>query len=274
MILYEFLDRRYAFALYKTCSEAGNVDLVLEQLKEIVDEVEVNEGLRKIIKNPQIKNYNKKLIFKEMFEGDIEDELLSFLLLLIDKGRILYLKEKYIQFKQIILKRNNTVIAKARTVIPLDEEQREKLMDTLQKKYNKIIILEEELDRSLIGGILVTIGNEVLDGSIKGRLEEIRERLEGNIVKRYNYIELKRKLKAHVYSKVDIDKIELEYLRKWLKSFYKRDIEIIIDNENIISKENFYVRVGKDIFTRATIEQLSGESGEVKELRNPDDYLA
>lgn len=272
--MYEFLDRRYAFALYKTCNEAGNVDLVLEQLKEIVDEIEVNEGLRKIIKNPQIKNYNKKRIFKEMFEGDIEEELLNFLLLLIDKGRILYLKEKYIQFKYIVLKRNNTVIVKVKTVIPLDEEQRKQLIDVLQKKYNHIVILKEDIDKSLIGGILITVGNEVLDGSIKGRLEEIRERIEGNTVKRYNYLELNKELKAQVCSKIKINDIELEKLRKWLKSFYKRDIEIVMANDSFKSQEDFYVRVGDDIFTRATIKQLSGESGEVKELKNPDDYLA
>lgn len=272
--MYEFLDRRYAFALYKTCNKAGNVDLVLKQLKEIVDELEVNEGLRKIIKNPQIKNYNKKLIFKEMFEGDIEKELLNFLLLLIDKGRILYLKEKYIQFSQIILKRNNTVIVKAKTVIPLNEDQRNQLIAILQKKYNHIVILKEDIDKSLIGGILITVGNEVLDGSIKGRLEEIRERIEGNVVKRYNYLELNKELKAQVYSKTEINEVELEDLRNWLKSFYKRDIEMVIDNDNIKSQEDFYVRVGEDIFTRATIKQLSGEKGQVKELKDPDDYLA
>jgi len=160
--MYEFLDRRYALALYNTCVEAGNVELVLEDLKEIVDEMKNNEGLIKIIRNPQINKYNKKRIFKELFKGSIEDELLSFLLLLIEKGRILYLKEKYTQFRLIYLEHNNTVIAKIKSVIPLDENQREAIKQKLEKRYEKTIILEEQIDESLLGGIQLTVGNEVI----------------------------------------------------------------------------------------------------------------
>jgi len=84
--MYEFLDRRYALALYEMCKEAGNIETVLEELGEVVEEMDNNEGLIKIIRNPQINKHNKKRIFEELFKGKIEDELLSFLLLLIDKG--------------------------------------------------------------------------------------------------------------------------------------------------------------------------------------------
>ena len=273
--MYEFLDRRYAFALYKACSEVGNIDLVLEELGEIVDELEANEGLKKIIKNPQINRYNKKRIFKEMFDGDIEEELLSFLLLLIDKGRILYLKEKYIQFKQIYLKRHNKVLARVKSVIPLDESQREELKEKLEKKYKKIIIMEDETDKAIIGGVLVTVGNEVIDGTIRARLEELEEIAEGNVVNRYNYGEFDKVLKAVVSTAHNLKEGEVEKLREWLKTFYKREINIVIDEDKERYKnKELAVTIGDDVLTRSEIESLSSPEGEVKELRSPDDYLA
>lgn len=273
--MYEFLDRRYAFALYKACSEVGNTDLVLEQLKEIVDELESNEGLKKIIKNPRINRYNKKRIFRDMFQGDIEDELLSFLLLLIDKGRILYLKEKYIQFNQIYLKRHNTVLAKVKSVIPLEAPQRDKLKERLENKYKKTIILDEEIDKALIGGVLLRVGNEVIDGSIRGKLEKLKEIAEGNIVKRYNYREFNKVLKAIVHTSSHLKDEDTKKLKEWLKTFYKRNIDLIIDEdkEKYRNKE-LSVTIGEDVLTRSYMESLSSPSGKVRELRNQDDYLA
>ncbi len=273
--MYEFLDRRYAFALYKTCSEVGNEDLVLEELKEIVDELYGNEGLRKIVENPQINRYNKKRIFKEMFDGDIEDELLNFLLLLIDKGRILYLKEKYNQFRQIYLKRHNTVLAKVKSVVPLDESQKQALKIKLEEKYSKTVVMEEELDKSLIGGVLVTVGNEVIDGSIKGRLEELEEIAEGNVVNRYNYDEFNKKLVAKVSTQISLSEENIERLRSWLKAFYKRDVIIVVNEVGKDSEiKELTVTIGEDVLTKSAMDELSSDKGEVKELKGIDDYLA
>ena len=107
--MYEFLDRRYALALYEAGVEAGNVEIILQQLKEIVNEMNSNKDFFKVIKNPQISKFNKKRIFRELFEDCIERELLNFLLLTIDKERILYLREKYEQFRQIYLAANNKI---------------------------------------------------------------------------------------------------------------------------------------------------------------------
>lgn len=273
--MYEFLDRRYAFALYKACSEVGNTDLVLEQLKEIVDELEANEGLKKIIKNPRINRYNKKRIFKEMFQEDIEEELLNFLLLLIDKGRILYLKEKYIQFNQIYLKRHNTVLAKVKSVIPLEGYQKDKLKQKLENKYKKTIILEEEIDKLLIGGVLLRVGNEVIDGSIRGKLDKLKEIAEGNIVKRYNYEEFNKVLKAIVHTSFHLKDEEAKKLKEWLKTFYKREINLVVDeNKSKYKDKELSVVIGEDILTSSDIDSLSSSSGEVRELKNYDDYLA
>lgn len=173
--MYEFLDRRYALALYEMCVEAGNVELVLQELKEIVDEMDSNKDLIKIIKNPQINKFNKKRIFRELFENSLEEELLDFLLLTIDKERILFLREKYNQFKQIYLSESKILIAEVKSLISLSKGEKEALKINLEKRYGKTIVLKEKVDKSLIGGIIVRIGDEIIDGSIKNRLVEFKK---------------------------------------------------------------------------------------------------
>ncbi len=173
--MYEFLDRRYALALYEVCVEVGNVEIVLQQLKEIVDEMDSNKDLIKILKNPQINKFNKKRIFKDIFQESIETELLDFLLLTIDKERILFLREKYNQFKQIYLSESNIIIAEVKSTISLSKIEKETLKRNLEEKYNKTIILKERVDESLIGGIVIRIGDEIIDGSIKNRLVEFKK---------------------------------------------------------------------------------------------------
>jgi ATP synthase F1 delta subunit len=269
--MYEFLDRRYALALYEMCKEADNVETVLEELGEVVEEMDNNEGLKKIIRNPQINKHNKKRIFEELFKGKIEDELLSFLLLLIDKGRILYLREKYNQFKIVYLKNNNTVIAKIKSVIPLNDKEIETIKSKLEKHYEKTIIIEEEIDKSLLGGMLISVGDETIDGTIKTKLMDLKNISEGN-VSRYNFNELNKELLADVITSKPLNEGDTKKLRGWLMNFYDREIII----KNIIDesyKDDIKVIIGDDITTKSTIDDIvNNEENKIKRVR-PEDCI-
>lgn len=184
--MYEFLDRRYALALYDTCIEKGNVEQVLYEFKTIIEDMMNNEDLMKLIKHPHISKSAKIRIFKEIFGGKITDELLNFLILLVERERILFLKEKYEQFRLIHLERTNTVIAKVKTVVPLDDDQKTALKDKLEKLYEKTVIVEEEIDKSLIGGIVIRVGSDIIDGSIKNKLKEMKNIVENDNLVRKN----------------------------------------------------------------------------------------
>lgn len=171
----EYLEKRYALALYEIAEAKGEVDQYKNDLKDIVELMKSDAGFLQIINHPHISTARKKETFEELFKNKIDTELLSFLFLLIDKGRINTLDEKLNEFEKIQLERNNEVIAKIKTVIPLDDEDRKNLIENLNKKYNKKIILKEEIDKSIIGGVFVMVGDEVIDGTIKLKLEEMRK---------------------------------------------------------------------------------------------------
>lgn len=172
--MYEYLDRRYALALYEIAEEKGKVKQYLEELRDILNIIS-DEDFTKLIKHPQVSTSSKKKLFNDVFKDKIDEDLLSFLLVLIEKGRILQLESKINEFEKIYLERNNTIVAKVKTVIPLKDDEKHGLIDKLQKKYNKKIILEEEIDKDIIGGVYVEINGKIIDGTIKSKLDEMKK---------------------------------------------------------------------------------------------------
>lgn len=173
--MYEYLDRRYALALYEVAEEKNKVDEYMNDLKEVCDIIYGNKDFYEIIKHPQISTVRKKKTFKNIFEGKIDDELLSFLMILIEKDRILYLKEKLNQMEKIHRERNNTLLAEVKSVVPLTEDEVQRLIEKLEKKYSKKILLKQELDNSIIGGLFVRVGDDVIDGTIKAKLDDMKQ---------------------------------------------------------------------------------------------------
>lgn len=267
--MYEFLDRRYALALYNTCFEHDNVEVVLEQFKEVVDEFEVNEGILKIITNPQIKKKSKKRIFTEMFENSIEDVLLKFLLLLIDTDRILYLKEKYDQFEEIYLQNKNTVVATVTSSIPLTEEEKEKLMKALEHRYDKELILKEKIDKSILGGLVINVCGEAIDGSIKSKLDDIKEISQGVDSKKYGKIQNKHlqninsmgisekeiELGVEVVTAIPLSEDEKVKLTNNISKFYNKKVSLIETvDENIMG--GILVKIGDDVIDGTVKDKL------------------
>lgn len=173
--MYEYLDRRYALALYEVAKEKDKVDEYINDLREICDLIENNKDFYEVVKHPQISTKNKKRTFINIFKGKIDEELLSFLLILIEKDRILYLREKLNEMEKIDLERKNILTAVVKTAVPLLESEISDLQEKLEKQYNKKIIMTTEIDKSLLGGVYVRVGNDVIDGTIKSKLEEMKD---------------------------------------------------------------------------------------------------
>ena len=173
--MYEYLDRRYALAIYNIAEEKGKVEQYLDELRNIIALINGDKDFQKLIKHPQVSTSSKKKLFTQVFQGKVDDDLLSFLLVLIDKGRILQLERKLKEMEKIHLEKNNTVAANVTTVIPLTDEDKKILTEKLERKFNKKVLLEEHIDSSIIGGVYVQVDNEIIDGTVKSKLEEMKK---------------------------------------------------------------------------------------------------
>lgn len=173
--MYEYLDRRYALALYEVAESKGKVDEYLQDLREICDLIENNHDFYEVIRHPQINTRKKKQIFINIFKGKIDEELLSFLLILIEKDRILYLREKLNEMEKIDLERKNTLKGVIKTAVPLLDNEFNTLKDIFEKKYNKNIIFENKVDKKVLGGVYVRIGNDVIDDTVRSKVDEMKD---------------------------------------------------------------------------------------------------
>jgi F-type H+-transporting ATPase subunit delta len=173
--MYEYLDKRYALALYEIAEEKGKVEEYLRDLREICDLIDNNDEFHKVIKHPQISTKKKKETFINIFKDSIDKDLLSYLLILIEKDRIAYIREKLNEMEKIHLERNNTLVATVKTAVPLLESEVEALKKKLEDKYDKKIIMTAEVDKSILGGVFVRVGNDVIDGTVKSKLDEMKD---------------------------------------------------------------------------------------------------
>ncbi|MBE6047115.1 MAG: F0F1 ATP synthase subunit delta [Clostridium sp.] len=173
--MYEYLDKRYALALYEIAEEKGKVEEFLEDLRSICDLIDNNKDFQEVIRHPQISTKKKKETFTNIFKGKIDNELLAFLIILIEKDRISYIREKLNEMEKIHLERINTLKAMVITAVPMLESEKEALKHKLEEKYDKNIIMTTEVDKSILGGVFVRVGNDVIDGTVKSKLDEMKE---------------------------------------------------------------------------------------------------
>lgn len=175
--MYEYLAKRYALALYQLGEEKNKVEEYIGEFREVSVLISGNAEIQQILNHPKVSTARKKEIFSELFSKRLDSDLLSTLFLLIEKDRISDISEILKQLDEIHLQRNNTVEVLVKTVIPLIETERSSLLEKLANKYHKKIILVEEIDRAIIGGVYLKVGDDVIDGTVQNKLDSIQKLL-------------------------------------------------------------------------------------------------
>ena len=162
--------RRYAEAFLETASEAE-----IKELLQIGAELERGKTLF-YLSLPSFSIHQKEE-FLFGFLPALSDNLKRFLLLLLTKRRIAMLPQIIEELLRLKREREGIAEALIRSAIPLLPEEKEHLQRILENKFNKRIILEEEVDPSLIGGFTVEVEGKMIDASLKGFLMRLREKL-------------------------------------------------------------------------------------------------
>ena len=173
------LARRYAKALADVVTKEGNFDEVSQDLKGFSSVLESNVGLQSVLYNPSIHLSHKKGLLEEVVRMSKPLSITSrFLTLLLEKGRLRNLSIIALAFEEISHQILNRVRVTATTAWQLSSEERENLIRRLQEiTGGKEILLTLQVDPTLIGGIVIQIGNTIYDGSIQRQLENLKEEL-------------------------------------------------------------------------------------------------
>jgi ATP synthase, F1 delta subunit len=174
------VEKRYAEALINISVEQNAIDTYQRDL-ETVERVYLDDPFfMDFLLNPENETGIKKSVVQKVFEGNVKPELISFLKLLLDKGRIKHLPGIYKEFVQFADEKRSILNISIMSAKPLDTAQLNNITEKFRKLYNASSVKSEtKIDPSLIGGVKIAIGDKLIDGSIKGKLKA----LEGLLVK-------------------------------------------------------------------------------------------
>ena len=171
--------RRYAKALLLIGKEDGQTEKYREELAGITALIQREKTLEQAIINPLYDASGRKNVLTSIIDKlALSRVMRSFLTLLFDKGRFVYLSSINDFYQKLADELKGIARASLVSATELSSETVEKIRTTLSKKTGKDIILEVEQDPSLIGGVVTRIGDLVLDGSIKTQLLNMRESLK------------------------------------------------------------------------------------------------
>jgi F-type H+-transporting ATPase subunit delta len=171
--------RRYAKALLLIGKEDGQTETYREELAGISGLLDKERSLEQAITNPLYDAAGRKKVLETIIDKlGLSAVMRSFLILLYDKGRFVYLANVNDYYQKLADDLKGIARASLVSATELSSEVVEKIRSTLSDKTGKDIILEVEQDPSLIGGIVTRIGDLVLDGSIKTQLLNMRESLK------------------------------------------------------------------------------------------------
>ncbi|MGL5175848.1 MAG: ATP synthase F1 subunit delta [Cetobacterium sp.] len=168
------IGKRYAEAIYDVAVQKNEVKSVYEVLNSVMELYKTDVDFRNFITHPLIKENEKKETLKKIF-SDSNDGL-EILFYILEKGRISQIREIVAEYVKLDYAKNQILDVEATFAASLTEEQKEKLSKNLEKKTGKKIKLVVNVDKSLIGGGIIRIGDEVIDGSIRRQLETLTQK--------------------------------------------------------------------------------------------------
>lgn len=170
------LARRYAQALFEIGVQS-DLDTIEAELQELTKLIEQNAEVAHVLYHPHIPLSEKKSLMEKLFAGQLNVSVRNFLYLLIDRRRQNYLPDITREFTLLADQARNIVEAKVASATPLSESQEKRLQKELARMTGKEVRMVKEVCPELIGGVLVQIGDRVMDGTVAFKLQRIRQSL-------------------------------------------------------------------------------------------------
>jgi F-type H+-transporting ATPase subunit delta len=170
--------RGYAQALFSVVSAEGELDRVEDELFRFGKVLQTNHELKQALSDKSLDVGQREKVLEELLEGKVSPHTLGLVKFIVAQGRARQLPQILEGLSELAAEARNTVVADVRSAIPLDSKQRERLEKSLSKATGKKVEVKVIVDPSLIGGVVAKVGDTVIDGTIKRRLEQLREQVK------------------------------------------------------------------------------------------------
>jgi len=166
--------RVYAEALFEVGRDKGKLDALQQQLGQFADAVDRNRDLQVFFFSPYLSSAEKKEGIERAISG-AEPELINFLELLVDKHRMTEVFRIRRELDELWKHENRRIDVTVTSAVELDSAVVEKIGQEVERQTGEKVDLSSQVDGEILGGIVLQVGNMVLDASIRNRLEKLRK---------------------------------------------------------------------------------------------------
>jgi len=168
--------RRYAEAIFELAQESGNLDAWHADLSLLASVFSDVSALR-FFKNPRKSISEKQDMAKRLFEGKVQPQAMYLLQMLIDRDRVEIVPAILSRFEELLREARGIVVAEVTTAVPVDDNEKQQIVEQLSQITGKQIELHTKVDPSIIGGIVVRVGDKLVDGSVATALTQLHRSL-------------------------------------------------------------------------------------------------
>jgi F-type H+-transporting ATPase subunit delta len=169
----EELAQVYGRSLFQVAREQGKLDELREQLGQLVDALNENRELAVFFFSPYFSTKEKQEGLERLLDG-AEEIFVNFLKLLIDNHRMPVIFRIRDEYERLWDEENKTLPVEITSAVALDEKTTESLGRQIGERAGRKVTLAAHVDPDILGGIIVRVGNSILDASIRNRLEQLR----------------------------------------------------------------------------------------------------
>lgn len=171
------LARGYAQALFQVARAEGALEQVEDELFRFARTLENETRLREALTDPSLPAEHRARMVEELLGPKASPHTTNIVAFLVQQGRARELPKIIDSLVQLAAEERNRAVAEVRSATPLDTEQREKLKDAIARATGKQVELKVLVDPSVIGGLLVRVGDQVFDGTVRRKLQMAREHI-------------------------------------------------------------------------------------------------
>ncbi|MDD5934000.1 MAG: ATP synthase F1 subunit delta [Clostridiales bacterium] len=174
----KLISKTYGEALFDLCLEKNTLDSIEAEIKAVKEAFAENADLYKFLNHPKITKEEKVAFIENVLKGRASDDVTGFLVIIVEKGRYDDIDEIFDYFLARVREYKNIGVAKVTSAVALNDEQKKKLEDKLlaTTKYVQFD-MNYSVDPALIGGLVIRIGDRVVDSSIRTKLKNLSKEL-------------------------------------------------------------------------------------------------
>jgi ATP synthase F1 delta subunit len=166
-----------AMAAFTAADRAGELERVEDELAELADLVDHEPRLRSALSNPGLPVDHKRALVADLLEGHASGRTAALADLLVELGEGHDFAASARELSELAAERRGRVVAEVRSAVELDRRRRSRLAEVLTRIVGRPVDLRVTVDEAILGSVVVRIGDEVFDGSVRHRLEQAREAL-------------------------------------------------------------------------------------------------